>query len=168
MRYPEIDPQILPPDAPILAKDGSKVGELKDFWQWAYSNLIDNTARGKLAEYLIACALGIEKTPTQPWAAFDLQSKEGLAIEVKTSGYLQAWGQNELSKIVFGIPQTHGWDGENGKYAEGLKRQSDLYIFCVHNHKEQETINPLFSNRTRKEMRVGAFHPFLLPIARMR
>ena len=143
MRYPEIRSKILPPDAPILARDGSKVGEVKDFWQWAYSNLIDNTARGKLAEYLIACVLGVEKTPTQPWAAFDLRSKEGLAIEVKTSGYLQAWGQDDLSKIVFGIPQTHGWDGENGKFLKDFKRQSDVYVFCVHNHKEQETLNPL-------------------------
>ena len=143
MRYPEITPNFLPADTPIKAAGGKKIAEIKDFWQWAYSNLIDNTVRGKLAEFLVACALGIEKTITQPWAEFDLLSNEGVSIEVKTSGYIQAWGQNELSRLSFGIPQTHGWDGQTGKYSEEKKRQADVYVFCVHNHTVQETLNPL-------------------------
>ena len=93
MRYPEITPNFLPADTPIKATRGKKIAEIKDFWQWAYSNLIDNTVRGKLAEFLVACALGIEKAITQPWAEFDLLSNEGVSIEVKTSGYIQAWAR---------------------------------------------------------------------------
>ena len=113
MRYPEITPNFLPPDTPIKAAGGKKTAEIKDFWQWAYSNLIDNTARGKLAEFLVACALGIEKNLTQPWAEFDLLSNDGVSIEVKTSGYIQAWGQNELSRLSFHTSNT--WLGRTNR-----------------------------------------------------
>ena len=35
---------------------GSTVG---DYWQWACSDLLMNTERGVLAEYLVALALGV-------------------------------------------------------------------------------------------------------------
>lgn len=31
---------------------------LQDFWAWAFSDLVSNTERGKLAEYLVAKAMG--------------------------------------------------------------------------------------------------------------
>ncbi len=31
---------------------------IKDFWQWAYSDLVGNTDRGTLAEYIVAKAIG--------------------------------------------------------------------------------------------------------------
>ena len=33
---------------------------LQDFWAWAFSDLISNTERGKLAEYIVATAMGCE------------------------------------------------------------------------------------------------------------
>jgi hypothetical protein len=38
---------------------GSDVCTLRDFWAWAYSDLIGNTERGRLAEFIVAMALGI-------------------------------------------------------------------------------------------------------------
>jgi len=38
---------------------GSDVYTLRDFWAWAYSDLIGNTERGRLAEFIVAMALGI-------------------------------------------------------------------------------------------------------------
>ena len=32
---------------------------LQDFWAWAFSDLVSNTERGKLAEYLVAKAYGV-------------------------------------------------------------------------------------------------------------
>ena len=33
---------------------------LRDFWSWAYSDLLDNTLRGSFSEFLVAAALGID------------------------------------------------------------------------------------------------------------
>ena len=58
---------------------------------------MDNAERGALAEYLVACALGVADNVRVNWDKYDLLSPEGIAVEVKSSGYLQSWDQNELS-----------------------------------------------------------------------
>ena len=77
------------------------------------------------------------------WDKYDLLTPEGISVEVKTSGYIQTWEQEKLSNIVFGIRPTLGWDSETNTYSSDKIRQADVYVFCVHKHKEQETINPL-------------------------
>ena len=141
--YPAIEPKRLSGDEPILAPNGDEVRLLVDFWRWAYSDLIGNAERGALAEFIVACALGIDQEKRVSWDKYDLITKEGVAVEVKTSGYLQTWEQKELSKPVFGIQPTYGWDSRTNQYEKEQKRQSDLYVFCVHKHTDQATINPL-------------------------
>lgn len=116
---------------------------LRDFWSWAYSDLVGNTERGKLAEYIVAMALNITQGVSVSWNKYDLLSKEGIRIEVKTSAYLQSWNQQSLSKISFGIQPTYGWNSITNEYDTEKKRQSDVYVFCVLNHKDQATLNPL-------------------------
>ena len=60
---------------------------LQDFWAWAFSDLVSNTERGKLAEYLVAKAMGCGTQISQTWESYDLLSPEGIKIEVKTSAY---------------------------------------------------------------------------------
>jgi len=122
---------------------GSDVCTLRDFWAWAYSDLVGNTERGKLAEFIVAMALGITEGISVSWDKYDLLSKEGIRIEVKTSAYLQSWDQQSLSKISFGIQPTYGWDSVTNEYDTEQKRQSDVYVFCVLKHKDQATLNPL-------------------------
>ena len=62
---------------------------------------------------------------------------------MKASGYIQSWPQERLSAINFSIRPTYGWDSETNTYASDCARQSDVYVFCLLNHKEQDTINPL-------------------------
>ena len=33
---------------------------VKDFWRWAMSDFVSNAPRGVLAEFIVACALGIK------------------------------------------------------------------------------------------------------------
>lgn len=80
--------------------------------------------------------------PREEWDAYDLITKDGLKIEVKSSSYLQSWGQTKLSKIIFGIQPTIKWE-ENNKRSSEVKRQADIYVFCVLAHKDMKTINPL-------------------------
>mgnify|MGYP004615925475 FL=1 len=77
------------------------------------------------------------------WDKYDLLSLEGIAVEVKSSGNLQSWDQDKLSSLEFGIQPTHGWDSSSNTYSNEPARQSDIYVFCVHKHTEQDTVNPL-------------------------
>ena len=123
--------------------EGNTISSLLDFWQWAYSDLIGNTERGAIAEYLVAHALGVDEKTRINWDRYDILSSKGIKIEVKASGYIQTWRQEKLSSIIFGIQKTHGWDAASSKYDEDLKRQADVYVFCLLKHTDQRTINPL-------------------------
>ena len=141
--YPAIEPKKLTGTEPIVNPTGENICALVDFWRWAYSNLMSNAERGALAEFIVACALQIQNRKRISWDKYDLLTNEGIAIEVKTSGYLQTWEQKDLSRLSFGISPTYGWDNKNNEYDKEKKRQSDIYVFCVHKHTEQSTVNPL-------------------------
>lgn len=141
--YPAIPPTTHTGNEPFLDASGSPFSSLASFWSWAYSDLMDNTQRGMIAEYLVACALGIQNVPRISWNRYDLETPDGITVEVKASGYLQTWEQVKPSKIIFRIPKTHGWNSVTNEYDPEERRQADVYIFCVHNHTEKETANPL-------------------------
>ena len=112
---------------------------LIDYWKWSGSVLLDNTARGILAEFLIATALGLHKKPRRQWGGFDLCTASGTTIEVKSSAYVQSWSweHSKPSVINFGIaPRRSYWNAETGEYEEGFKRWTDIYVFCVFTGKE--------------------------------
>lgn len=103
---------------------------LQDFWRWAYSDLLNNTHRGVLAEFLVHSALETKDVARADWLPFDLTSPSGLRIEVKSSAYLQAWTPEDVfSQISFDIAKKFAWDGAT--YASMAMRNSDLYVFCV-------------------------------------
>jgi hypothetical protein len=79
----------------------------------------------------------------EEWDAYDLKTKNGLKIEIKSSSYLQSWEQTELSKIIFGIQPTSNWDYSTNKRSKEKIRQSDIYIFCVLSHKDKNSVDPL-------------------------
>lgn len=120
---------------------------LLDYWTWAHSDIIGNAERGKLAEYIVAMALGLQTGTRTEWDSYDLLSKDNIKIEVKSSGYIQSWAQKTHSTISFGIQPTKALDVETNEYSKEIKRQADLYVFCVHNHKDQDTVNPLDLNQ---------------------
>ncbi len=108
---------------------------LLEYWQWSGSSLLDNTARGVLAEFLVATALGISERPRVEWVPYDLETTvdgEPVKIEVKSSARVQSWKQKTLSPIEFNIAPTRGWNAETGKYqSEEPSRSADIYVFCA-------------------------------------
>ena len=116
---------------------------LKNFWQWSVSDLVSNAARGILAEFLVAHALGLDLGIRNEWDAYDLKTEAGLKIEVKSAAYIQSWYQKKLSQIIFSIRPTLAWDYETNRQAKEKKRQADIYVFCLLHHKDQDTINPM-------------------------
>ncbi len=116
---------------------------LLDFWQWFASDLANNVLRGVLAEYIVAKALGIETDVRRSWEAYDLTTSSGIKIEVKSAAYLQSWYHKKYSTISFGIKQTKAYNPDTNKYADEIKRQADIYVFCLLKHKDKDTLNPL-------------------------
>jgi len=131
----------LSPNEPMKGVDGTVV----DFWAWGFSDLLMNTTRSVLAEFLVGKRLGIIDTPRLEWIPYDFKYREK-KIEVKSSAYLQSWNQRgKHNKPKFDIkPRKTAWDNSLGKSTNiDEKRQADYYIFCLFNHKEKGTANVL-------------------------
>ena len=141
MRYPSLaNRPPRDPYEPIV--EGERVwGDLLGYWRWAHSDLNSNGERGKLAEYLVWLALGCERETSQEWEPYDLLF-EGIRVEVKASGCIQTWGQDELSRIVFSIRPAQAWDPETNTYFGETRRQSDVYVFAVETCTDQDAGNP--------------------------
>ena len=67
IRFPALRPMRLTGSEPLtsIISPAPEMNVLA-FWQWAVSNLADNTTRGLLAEYIVAHALGVDQHPTIP------------------------------------------------------------------------------------------------------
>ena len=127
---------------PFCRQGKAEAFTLLDFWQWSTSDLVDNTQRGVLAEYLVAQALKLGHGLRTSWDPYDLQLESGIRIEVKSSAYIQSWFQKGYSKVSFSIKETHSWSDENG-YESEIRRQAQIYVFCILKHKDPTTIDPL-------------------------
>jgi hypothetical protein len=127
-------------------RDGSKEldFDLLSFWQWSASDLLSNATRGIVAEYLVARALDADPNGIRDeWAAYDLTTKDGTKIEVKSAAYLQSWFQGKLSRISFVVPKTRAWDPLTNLLAEQPARQADVYVFAILAHQDKQTVQPL-------------------------
>lgn len=116
--------------------------KLIDFWRWSFSDLVTNTTRGILAEFIVHTALGLPTNQVrEEWDNYDLETEDGIKIEIKSAAYIQSWEQKKVSSINFSIKPTKGYEG--GKRSDTSKRQADIYVFCLLKHQDQATINPL-------------------------
>ncbi len=133
-KYPELEVERKIGDE-AFHKDGKPINDtLLSFWQWSASDLVGNAMRGILAEYIVASALGAAKGSRTEWDSYDIETTEGIKVEVKSGAYIQRWAQKKLSNIQFSIRKTKGWDTKKNSYSTELRRQSDLYVFCILNH----------------------------------
>ena len=132
----------------LLHRDGTAVGyTLIEFWQWSTSDLLNNTTRGKLAEYIVARDLGIVDGVRAEWEPYDLLATNGIKVEVKSAAYLQSWHQDRLSTISFGIAATRAWSSATNTYSEEKKRQADVYVFCLLDETNKRLVDPLNVNQ---------------------
>ena len=108
---------------------------LRDYWRWSASSLMDNTARGLVAEFLVATALKgyIPDQPRVEWDAYDFVAEidhRKVSIGVKSSAYVQSWKQEKYSNFQFNIEPTRKWNPETGNYSSKRCR-ADIYVFCA-------------------------------------
>ena len=131
-------PELLNGNEPFYG-GGEQSLKLLDYWRWSGSNLLDNTTRGILAEFLVAAALSLHKRPRVEWEGYDLRMESGTTIEVKSSAYVQSWEQKKYFPINFTIaPRFWSWDSETGESTGGEVRHrwADIYVFCVFTSKK--------------------------------
>ena len=121
---------------------GSERFKVLEFWQWAYSDLLSNTLRGILAEFLVVQAVGAAGRTRKEWDAFDVITPEGLRIEVKSAAYIQTWHQDKLSKISFDIACKTSWDAETNTTDLEPNRSADIYVFALLHEKNRDRLNP--------------------------
>ncbi|MFJ4294938.1 hypothetical protein [Curtobacterium sp. NPDC089689] len=102
-----------------------------DFWQFALGDLRMNNARGYLAEFLVAKALGMTEVHRVEWDAYDLLLDDRIRVEVKSSAYLQAWEQPRLSRIEFRGLRGTRYHPRHGDDPAGKQLNAHVYVFCV-------------------------------------
>jgi hypothetical protein len=133
-------PERLNPETAIPGLGGLTVG---DFWAWAYSDILANTARGMFAEFLVGVALdAVEHVRPTDRESFDLFYGDH-KIEVKASAYVQSQHQDELSAIRFGIGESGDWDVETSTYGTERTRAVDCYVFCLFFEEDRDVADVL-------------------------
>ena len=138
-----------PIDLPILRGDErfSLGPTVLDFWRWALGDLRMNTARGFLAEFLVATAVGSKAPVRVEWAAHDVDSEDGARLEVKSSGYLQSWTQTESSAPSYSfksVRATRIWDRALGGYREvDPEDRVDAWVFALQTCQDPDSYDPL-------------------------
>src|SRR5579883_2719990 len=117
--------------------------DVLSFWQWSAFDLASTALRGRVAEFLVAQALGVADGVRAEWDAYDLRSAGGATIEVKSEAYLQTWSQKAPSVITFDIAPTRYWDAATNLMAAEVRRQADLYVFALLAHQDKATLDPM-------------------------
>lgn len=114
---------------------------IQEFWSWAYSDLLNNTYRGVLAEFLVGKSLSRFSPPDShirvDWMPYDLTSPSGRRIEVKSAAYLQSWTSDYFSQIIYDVAPKKAWAPETG-YSPEYIRHSDLYVFCLYTARSRD------------------------------
>ena len=137
------EPEPLKPETLFTQKGKPTSFSVLDFWVWMASDVLNNTLRGMVAEYIVSQATGAYTSVRVEWDPVDITTPEGIKIEVKSSAYLQSWPQKRLSAISFNIAKKRPWNPETNQYGETQVRSADVYVFCVLAHLDGQTVNPL-------------------------
>ena len=120
-----------------------------DYWRFVLGDPRTNNARGYLAEFLVAKALGVEGTGRIEWAEHDLL--HGMTrIEVKSTGTVQAFAAGAagrsapvFSRLMGKLLDVHG------TYAAVASFNADVYVFAIEIEDDEDIYNPLVLEQWR-------------------
>jgi hypothetical protein len=117
---------------------------LKHFWQWSASDLMSDASRCLLAKYLVAKALKLGDGVRNEQAAFDLETKEGIKVEVQSFSPFQSKSQ-ERSNHSLGTRPENSKNKTIRKFDEEIEPQADVYVLCVlgDREKDRDGVDPL-------------------------
>jgi hypothetical protein len=127
-----------------------------DFWRWALGDLRMNNARGYLAEFLVARALGDPSPVREEWASYDVKAADGTLVEVKATGRLQSWVTKRLSTPSWRFASVRAstvWSDElNAEIPIEPENRVHVWIFALHTAVESADYDP--GDVTQWEFRV--------------
>ena len=100
---------------------------------------------GSWQNSLLVEALGLTTGVRAEWDAVDFILPSGVAIEVKSSAYVQTWAQRKESSICFSIRPTRRWSADTNVMANESerRRQADIYVFALLHHRVRDSFDPL-------------------------
>lgn len=111
---------------------------LLDFWRWSESDLLNSLTRARLAEFIVATALGARaEGPRDEHSSLDLVTPDGIEVRVKSASFLKTFHQRDLSKVIF-VPQVHP---SHSRAGGALRAQ--VYVFALLDYVERATVDPL-------------------------
>ena len=109
---------------------------VNDFWRWSYSDLNDSICRSALAKFIVAASLEVpnlnHKLSGTLKRPYDLISKDGYRIEVKSDAYNESLDEEHPDCISFGIAPVE-LPGRIKETNASSTRNSDIFVFCVYN-----------------------------------
>ena len=116
-----------------------------EFWQWFRPVLAENWMRGVVGEYWVMKALGMTDEIRKGWNTWDIETPDGILIEVKTSGYWQSWQKpgDKMATPRFGAPRVRVEADESMGLQQGHYRPAHLHVFCLHKQKDVTKLDPL-------------------------
>lgn len=91
---------------------------------------MENVQRALYAEYLVACALGLDSEVRIGWRSYDLRYGEK-RIEVKASAYVQSWRTTKPSSITFGVAKRLEMNDETSAFGSLRGRYADTWVFAL-------------------------------------
>ena len=139
-------PWLMPRRAERLTGSEQFIGmnaSVLDFWQWAFSDLRENTIRGILAEYLVAVATRDSRDLRISWGNFDVQASDGTTIEVKCSAFLQSWPQRTHSRLSFARLRARSWDPATNEFSVDEQVRADVFVFAVQTQRDPDQYDML-------------------------
>jgi hypothetical protein len=142
------DKRLTPTELPALT-GGEPLADatVLDFWRWALGDLRMNNARGYLAEYLVARALDDPRPVRVEWGSYDVRAADGTRVEVKSTGYLQSWGQRRLSTPTWTFRSVRAdkvWSDRRGEYERvDPADRVHVWVFALHTATDHVRYDPL-------------------------
>ena len=131
------------PTDPFLFTDKPAGFTVGDFWRWGASDLLVNTTRGAVAEFIVGKALGCAGPVRDSWGPNDLCTANDIKVEVKSASYRQAWKTAEPSRITFDIAPARAWNSETNEMAGEPQRHAHVYVFCLLDNEQPDPADPL-------------------------
>jgi hypothetical protein len=143
---PEVGPLglsgVLTGSEPFRCSEGPLRLSLLDFWKWSESDLLNSLTRTRLAEFIVATALGARaEGPRDERSALELVTPDGVEVRVKSGSFVKSFRQRDLSKVVF-IPQVRPSPSRAGS-ADGGACRPQVHVFALLGHVERATVDPL-------------------------
>ncbi len=115
---------------------------LLDFWRWSESDLLNSLTRARLAEFIVATALGAHaEGPRDEHSSLDLVTPDGVEVRVKSASFLKTFHQRDLSKVIF-VPQVHPSHGR-AVGPQHTAHRAQVYVFALLDYVERATVDPL-------------------------